>query len=121
MPKAAGAGDVEAGAKLYEAKCASCHGKDGKGKEAMAKMFKLELAALDLIDEGSLSKTDKELFDLTAEGINKMPGYKDKMKAEEIDAVIAYMRSLAPAPVPAEAAPEEEAKPQEGGQEPEGD
>ncbi|MBI4249921.1 MAG: c-type cytochrome [Elusimicrobia bacterium] len=118
-PKAAGAGDMEAGAKLYDAKCASCHGKDGKGKEAMAKMFKLELAALDVVDEASLSKSDKELFDLTADGINKMPGYKEKLQAEEIDAVIAYIRSLAP--VPAKAAPEEEAKPEGGEQAPEGE
>lgn len=84
-------------AKLYAQKCASCHGKDGKGAPAMAKMFKVDIALLDLVDEATLKKKDEELDALTAKGINKMPAYADKMKAEEISALTKYFRSLAPA------------------------
>ncbi len=35
-------------AKLFAQKCASCHGKDGKGAPSMAKMFKVDIALLDL-------------------------------------------------------------------------
>lgn len=84
-------------AKLYAQKCASCHGKDGKGAPSMAKMFKVDIALLDLVDEATLKKKDEELDALTAKGLNKMPAYADKLKAEEISALTKYFRSLAPA------------------------
>jgi mono/diheme cytochrome c family protein len=39
-------GDVEAGKAVYNKKCATCHGKDGMAKPAMAKMFKVEMRHL---------------------------------------------------------------------------
>ncbi|MBI4397240.1 MAG: cytochrome c [Elusimicrobia bacterium] len=88
--------DLEAAAKAYTGKCASCHGKDLKGSPTMAKMFKVDAAALNLVDEGTLAKTDEELTKITADGLNKMPAYKSKLKPEEIAAQVAYIRSLAP-------------------------
>jgi cytochrome c oxidase cbb3-type subunit 3 len=78
----------------WTAKCASCHGKDGKGNANMAKVFKLDAAALDMVDEATLAKSDAELVRLTTEGVGKMPAYKDKMTAQEIEAIVKYMRSL---------------------------
>lgn len=82
--------------KLYDSKCSSCHGKDGKGKPAMAKIFKAEPAALDLIDEATLAKKDEDILKIIAEGKNKMPGYGKQLKAEEQKSVLQYIRGLAP-------------------------
>ncbi len=91
----AAAAPAGGGASTYAAKCASCHGKDGKGNPAMAKMFKVDLAALDLVDKDSLAKSDGELAKLTADGLNKMPAYKGKLTDGDIAAVVAYIRALA--------------------------
>ncbi|MBK8575223.1 MAG: cytochrome c [Elusimicrobia bacterium] len=85
---------------LYVQKCASCHGKDGKGAPAMAKMFKLEMALFDLTDKATLDKKDEELIKITSKGLNKMPAYETKLKAEEIIALTTYFRSLAPSSKP---------------------
>ncbi len=94
-PAPAAAANLDAASKNYAAKCASCHGKDGKGNAAMAKMFKVDNALLDMTDAATLSKTDAELNDLTAKGINKMPGYAGKLKDQEIADLTTYIRSLA--------------------------
>jgi len=91
---AASAG-AEDGAGIYAAKCASCHGKDGKGNPAMAKIFKLDASALDLTDQETLGKKDEDLVSVTAKGKGKMPAYAGKLKDEEISAAISYLRGLA--------------------------
>ena len=39
----AGKGDATAGKEVYGKKCATCHGAAGEGKEAIAKMMKVEI------------------------------------------------------------------------------
>lgn len=80
---------------LYNQKCASCHGKDGKGTASMAKMFKLDISELDLTDKATLEKKDEVLDALTSKGAGKMPAYEKKLKPEEINALTVYFRSLA--------------------------
>jgi mono/diheme cytochrome c family protein len=80
---------------LYNQKCASCHGKDGKGAAPMAKMLKTDLSALDLTDPSTMEKKDEVLDEITRTGVGKMPSYSAKLKAEEIRALTAYIRSLA--------------------------
>ena len=81
------------GAALYLSKCGSCHGKDGKGNAAMTKAFKVELAALSLVDEATLAKTDEELVKVTMDGLNKMPAYKGKLTEAEVAAIVGYLRA----------------------------
>jgi cytochrome c len=50
------AADTAAGKDLYGKKCASCHGANGEGKEAIAKMFSVEMKPL--TSKEVLSKTD---------------------------------------------------------------
>lgn len=83
------------GSALYGKKCRSCHGKDGRGNAMLAEKLKVDPAALDLVDEASLAKSDEELIRITAEGEGKMPGYAKKLTAEEIEGTIAHVRSLA--------------------------
>ena len=79
------------GAAVYKAKCASCHGADGKGQSPMGKKMNLR----DLGSPEVQKQTDKELYDWTAVGKGKMPGYKDKLSDEEIKALVAHMRAFA--------------------------
>ena len=85
--------EVSKDQKIYSTKCASCHGKDAKGNAGMAKMFKAEPGALNLIDEATLAKSDEELAKITTEGLGKMPAYKGKLTEADIAAIIKYLRS----------------------------
>ncbi len=86
-------------AKIFAAKCAACHAKDGKGNAAMAKMFKLKDAmSLNLTVEATVKKTDAELAKAMVEGRGKMPSFKGKLKDAEISALVAYTRTLSAAP-----------------------
>lgn len=86
---------AEEGKKIYDKKCASCHGKDGKGNAAMVKMLKVAISLLDIVDKGTLDKSDDELVSVTTKGSNKMPAYGKELKDEEINGVVSYIRSLA--------------------------
>ncbi len=81
------------GKQLYEKKCASCHGKQGEGVEKMAKMLKTKIR-----DVRGLKATADTLAawkKITADGTGKMPAFKTKMSAAEIDSSLAYMLFLA--------------------------
>lgn len=79
------------GAAIYKAKCATCHGADGKGQSPMGKKMNLR----DLGSPDVQKQTDKQLYDWTAVGKGKMPAYKDKLSDEEIKALVTYMRTFA--------------------------
>ena len=86
-PLAAFAAD---GAAVYKAKCASCHGPDGKGETSIGKSMKLRgLGSADI-----QKITDADLTKVISDGKGKMPAYKGKLSADEIKALIAYIRTL---------------------------
>src|ERR1039457_460985 len=76
------------GAKIYAAKCAACHAKDGKGNPAMAKLFKLEPSAVNLTKKETQDKKDTELVAITTDGKEKMPAQKGKLQPAEIASAI---------------------------------
>lgn len=78
------------GGATFKAKCAACHGADGKGQTAMGKKLNLR----DLGSPEVQKQTDKELYDWTADGKGKMPAYKDNLSADEIKALVATMRTF---------------------------
>lgn len=86
---------AEDGKRVYDKKCASCHGKDGKGNAAMVKMLKVDISLLDIVDKVTLDKSNEELASTTSKGLNKMPAYGKELKDEEIKGIISYTRSLA--------------------------
>jgi cytochrome c6 len=96
VPAVAAGVRAEEAAKIFTAKCAACHGKNGKGNPAMAKAFKLEPGKMSLVSEASLKKTDAELVKITTEGHGKMPAYKGKLTDTEIQNLVIHIRSLAP-------------------------
>ncbi len=86
-----GAGDGGKGKAVFTGKCASCHGPDGAGKEAIAKMLKTTMRPLG--SKEVQAKTDAEVRKDISEGNGKMKPVK--LTAEELANVIAYVRTLA--------------------------
>jgi len=88
----AAAADTNAGKAVFEKSCVSCHGKDGKGNPAMAKV--LGEKGLNLTAKEVTQKSDEQLLKVIAEGQGKMPAQKSLSK-EEQKQVLGYVRSLA--------------------------
>jgi len=84
-------GDAAAGKGVFDKKCATCHGPGGEGKDAMAKMLKVEFRPLS--SKEVQGKKDQELRKEIVEGTGKMKPVKGLTDAE-LDNVIAYMRTL---------------------------
>lgn len=84
------------GKTLFASKCASCHGKDGKGNPAMAKMFKVAPAALDLTSAATQEKTDEALVAVVRDGRGKMPAQKGKLMGRDFTVLVQHIRGLAP-------------------------
>jgi len=61
----------EAGEQLYKAKCAACHGPDGKGEVPMGK----KLSAHNLSSAEVQKQSDAQLTEVITKGKNKMPAY----------------------------------------------
>lgn len=70
----------------YKAKCAMCHGPDGKG----GKMGTRDFASAEVKAE-----TDAQLTEIISKGKGKMPAYGEKLKENEIKDLVGYVRSLA--------------------------
>lgn len=84
---------------LWKAKCSTCHGVDGKGQTTMGK--KLQVKDLTAADTWK-DLTDAKIETAINEGIKRdgkqvMQPFKDKLKAEEIAALVAHVKSFKPA------------------------
>jgi cytochrome c6 len=77
--------DIAAAEATFKAKCAMCHGADGKGKP--------EMQTPDLTSEGVQKKTDGELGGIITSGKGKMPAYKN-MSPNQVKDMVAFIRSL---------------------------
>lgn len=78
-------------AATYKAKCAMCHGADGKGDTPVGK----KMGIRDLTSADVQKMSDEELITVTTKGKNKMPGYENKLSAAQIKDIVAYIRQLA--------------------------
>src|SRR5476651_177448 len=85
--------------KIWDTNCASCHGKDGKGKTMMGR--KLDIKDLTdakvqaSFDDALAAKTIKE--GVTDKGTEKMKAFGDKLSDDDIKALVAQVRSFKPA------------------------
>jgi mono/diheme cytochrome c family protein len=86
---------AEDAGKIYDSKCATCHGADARGAEAKTKSLKVEMALLDLLDKDSMAKTEQQWIDITKNGDKKMPKYAGKIPDEDIAAVVKFVRAKA--------------------------
>lgn len=83
----------EKAASLYAGRCVACHGEDGKGKKEVAPKVP------DLTSkEFHSTKTDADLANSITNGIGTgkgaMPRWKNLLSPQEIEALVAYVRSL---------------------------
>ena len=85
------AADATLGKANYEKSCAGCHGADGKGNPAMAKV--LGEKGLNIVGKETMQMSDEQLMKIIAEGAGKMPA--SKLTKDEQKQVLSYMRSLA--------------------------
>ena len=84
-------GDAAANEALWKSKCAACHGADGTGNTAMGKKLKVR----DLRSPEVQKMSDGDLCDITTKGKEKMPAYEQKLTKDQIQQLVAHMRSLA--------------------------
>ena len=96
-PRAAHADADKKTIRTFKAKCSSCHGEDGKGAtEQGKKMSVRDMTSADF------KETDAKMKDAITSGVKQtkdgkaqeMEPYKDKLKPEEIDNLVAYVKSL---------------------------
>jgi mono/diheme cytochrome c family protein len=78
------------GEDVFKAKCASCHGPDGAGKTTMGTMLKIR----DLGSADVQKQTDADLNRIITKGKNKMPVFDGKLKKEQIEQLVGYVREL---------------------------
>ena len=85
--------------RVWKAKCASCHGADAKGKTDQGE----KMAIGDYTDAAwQKAHTDADIKKAITDGVNReragkkqeMEPYKDKLSPEQIDGLVAYIRSL---------------------------
>jgi len=77
--------DTAAGGTMFKAKCAGCHGADGKGKEALKTT---DMGAADV-----QKMSDADLSGIISNGKGKMPAYKT-LTPDQVKDLVGYIRSL---------------------------
>jgi len=77
-------------AKTYKANCVLCHAADGSGNSPSGKA----LGARDLGSGEVQKKTDAELAGIISQGKGKMPAFGKKLKADDIQQLVSYIRAL---------------------------
>jgi mono/diheme cytochrome c family protein len=86
LPLGALAADAAAGKATYDAKCKNCHGPDGTGNAAIAKMMKVEMKPLG-------SQSDAEVKTAVTMGVGKMKPVAG-VAGGDLDNLVAYVHSL---------------------------
>ena len=81
---------ADAGADAYKAKCASCHGAEGKGDTVIGKSMKLK----DLRSDEVQKQSDADLTTVITKGQKPMPAYEGKLTPEQTAAVVKFIRAL---------------------------
>ncbi|MBZ5617329.1 MAG: cytochrome c [Acidobacteriia bacterium] len=79
------------GKELYTAKCVTCHGANGEGKPAIAKM--MNVTQRPLASKEVQARPDAELKKVILEGQGKMKPVNG-VTAKQADDIVAYLRTL---------------------------
>jgi cytochrome c6 len=75
---------AEGAAATFQAKCAACHGKDGKGQSDMAKKLGVKDLTVTKLSAADIEKT-------IANGKGKMTPFKGKLSDAEISALAKFV------------------------------
>lgn len=93
------------GARLWRAKCASCHGPDGKGQTEIGRRYQLPDFSTAAWQQRT---TDADVKDRVRSGFSdlrdgtrrEMPSFKDELDAAQLDALVALLRRMGPPTTP---------------------
>lgn len=81
--------DNAAAEATYKAKCAMCHGPDGKGETATGKTMKVR----DFASEEVQKMSDADLTGAISKGKGKMPAYKT-LTPDQVKDLVGYIRAF---------------------------
>ena len=70
--------------------CSACHGNEGKG--GLVKVEDVKLKVPSLCEGHALKHLDEDFVDQIANGGHGMPKFKDKLSADEINALVRFVR-----------------------------
>lgn len=84
--------EAKAGKATYDKLCSSCHGPDGKGNPAMAKVFGEK--GLNIATKETAQKKDDELLKVITEGKGKMPASGKGLSKQEQKQLLEHVRAL---------------------------
>ena len=85
--------------RLWRAKCASCHGPDGKGQTEQGK----KMAVADMssatwqaaLDDAKVKAAISDGLKRVKDGVaQEMEAYKAKLRPDQVDGLVAYVRGL---------------------------
>ncbi len=77
---------ADGAAAIFEKKCATCHGKDGKGQTKMAEKMGIK-------DLTAVSGTAADVEKVVADGRGKMPAFKGKLSDADIKDLAAFIKA----------------------------
>lgn len=81
----------------YRRQCRACHGDSGRGDGRIGRRF--DPPPADFQDPDGVGKmSDEEIAEIITDGRTSMPEFADVLSAEEITAMVAYVRELSRAP-----------------------
>jgi len=75
---------------IYISKCSACHSGDGSGTGTVGKSMRIP----SLRSPEVRVKSDAALADIISSGVGKMPGYRKKFDASQIQLLVTYIRDL---------------------------
>lgn len=75
---------------IYRARCASCHGGDGRAGTPAGKALKVR----DLHSDEVQGMSDDELYKVVADGKGKMPAFGKKLSEEQIRELVNRIRGF---------------------------
>jgi cytochrome c6 len=82
-------GSAAASTATFRTKCAMCHGPDGAGSEVGKSMN-----VPDLRSQEVQHLADAELVQIVSDGKSGMPSFKSSLSADQIQALVKYVRTL---------------------------
>jgi len=80
--------DAAAGKAVYAAKCKACHGANGEGNPAIAKMMKVEMKPL----SAAAGMSEADLKKIITDGTGKMKPVA--VSGADLDNVVAFVKTL---------------------------
>ena len=89
IAQASPAPDRAADSATFRTKCATCHGPDGSGSEVGKSMH-----VPDLRSPVVQKVPDPQLAQIISDGRGGMPPFKNSLSAEQVNSLVAHIRSL---------------------------